>query len=197
MDSKWLKVVINEAQWQQLQRLVIDGGELDIDFTLQDPTGRVMQMESRKTENVVRIQALAEGEYKFCFDNSFSRMSPKVVFFEIIAEYDDDEDDDEDGDDWKIDAEEVKDMVDMTMEELKGIIDRSKSNLDKSIQLQNLIKVHEARDRNIAESNFSRVNVLSAVQLFVMITVGLTQVLMIRSLFQDTGRARAGLKQQT
>jgi protein ERP2 len=59
---------------------------------------------------------------------------------------------------------------------LQGIIDRAKGNLDKSLQLQNLIKIHEARDRNIAESNFSRVNTLSAIQLVVMITVGLTQV---------------------
>ena len=79
----------------------------------------------------------------------------------------------------------------------QGIIDRAKENLDKSIQLQNLIKMHEARDRNIVEANFSRVNTLSAFQLFVMVTVGLTQVLMIRSLFQDKVGGRQGFKQQT
>ena len=62
-----------------------------------------------------------EGDYRFCFDNSFSRMSPKVVFFELIAERDDDDedDDDDDGDDWTVDMEEVKDMVDLTLEDLK------------------------------------------------------------------------------
>ena len=33
---------------------VIDGGDLDIDFVLYAPDGRVLQMESRKTENVIR-----------------------------------------------------------------------------------------------------------------------------------------------
>ena len=33
---------------------VIDGGDLDIDFVLHAPDGRVLQMESRKTENVIR-----------------------------------------------------------------------------------------------------------------------------------------------
>lgn len=41
-------------------------------------------------------------------------MSPKVVFFEIISDIDEDEDDD-----WNIDQEEVKDVVDMTVEQLK------------------------------------------------------------------------------
>lgn len=62
-----------------------------------------------------RVNADVEGEYKFCFDNTFSRMSPKVVFFEIISDYDDDEDDD----DWNINHEEVVGMVDLTVEEFK------------------------------------------------------------------------------
>ena len=33
---------------------VIDGGDLDIDFSVYAPDNRVVQMESRKTENVVR-----------------------------------------------------------------------------------------------------------------------------------------------
>ncbi|PVD33661.1 hypothetical protein C0Q70_04919 [Pomacea canaliculata] len=179
-----IRAGVKECFWQHIKRessaeleyQVIDGGDLDIDFTLQSPDGRIMHMETRKTENVLKVNADVEGEYKFCFDNTFSRMSPKVVFFEIISDYDDDEDDD----DWNINHEEVVGMVDLTVEEFK-----------------NLIKVHEARDRNIAEANFIRVNVLSAVQLFVMVTVGLIQVIMIRSLFGDTNKTKPGLKQKT
>ncbi|XP_076472110.1 transmembrane emp24 domain-containing protein 1-like [Babylonia areolata] len=193
-DCFWQKIKSQVSA--ELEYQVIDGGDLDIDCAVYAPDGRVLQMESRKTENVIRFETDVEGEYKICFDNSFSRMSTKVVFFELIAEHDDDSDDDDD-DDWNIDMEEVKDMVDFTVEDLKGIIDRAKENLDKSIQLQNLIKMHEARDRNVAEANFSRVNNFSAFQLFIMITVGLTQVLMIRSLFQEKKAAHQGLKQQT
>ena len=66
-----------------------------------------------------RAETDIEGDYKFCFDNSFSRMSPKVVFFELITDHDDEEGDDDDGDDWTIDMEEVKDMVDLTLQDLK------------------------------------------------------------------------------
>lgn len=65
-----------------------------------------------------------------------------------------------------------------------------KTNLEKSQQLQNLLKNFEARDRNIQENNFTRVNLLSGFQLIVMISVGLTQVLMIRSLFSDPKSAQ-------
>jgi len=68
------------------------------------------------------------------------------------------------------------------------VIGRLKDNLDKSEQVQHILKNYEARDRNIAESNFMRVNWLSGVQLCLMISVGLVQVLMIRNLF-EIGRA--------
>ena len=67
----------------------------------------------------------------------------------------------------------------------QNIIENVKVNLEKSVQMQNLVKMFEARDRNIQENNFERVNLWSSIFLFVMISVGLTQVVMIRNLFAD------------
>ncbi len=58
-----------------------------------------------------------------------------------------------------------------------------KEHLDKSRQTQNVLRVFEARDRSTQEHNFERVNFWSGIQLFVMVSVSLMQVLMIRSLF--------------
>lgn len=33
-----------------------------------------------------RVEPTEEGDYEICFDNSFSRFSEKMVFFEIIIE---------------------------------------------------------------------------------------------------------------
>lgn len=55
-----------------------------------------------------------DGDYMFCFDNTFSAVSEKLIFFELIL---DNMDADEDPDDWK---EYVigTDMLDMKLEDI-------------------------------------------------------------------------------
>lgn len=55
-----------------------------------------------------------DGDYMFCFDNTFSSVSEKLIFFELIM---DNMDTDEDPDDWK---EYVRgtDMLDMKLEDI-------------------------------------------------------------------------------
>lgn len=67
-------------------------------------------------------------------------------------------------------------------------VDIVRGNLDRTMQMQTIMRMHEARDRNIVENNFERVNVWSCIQLFIMISVGLAQVLMIRNLFDDKSK---------
>ena len=76
------------------------------------------------------------------------------------------------------------------------MLDRMEQNLDKSRNLQTVLKMYEARDRNIVESNFDRVNLLSFIQMAIMVSVGLVQVIMIRHLFEDKHKG-SGLKTQT
>lgn len=60
---------------------VIDAthGELDISFQLTDPVGRVIVSDYKKPENSHRHQATLNGDYRFCFDNTFSMFSQKTV----------------------------------------------------------------------------------------------------------------------
>lgn len=53
---------------------------------------------------------------------------------------------------------------------------RVHSQLSKVRHLQDQLRAFEARDRNIAESNFSRVNSWSLVYIILLILVGLIQV---------------------
>jgi protein ERP2 len=80
---------------------------------------------------------------------------------------------------------------------MQGMLDKMGQNLDKSRNLQTVLKMFEARDRNIVESNFDRVNFLSCVQLFIMLSVGLVQVFLIRSLFEDKSRVGGLMKSKT
>lgn len=69
---------------------VIDGGhgDLDISFELQNPNGHPMVTEYKKSDNIHRLDLTVDGDYRFCFDNSFSSFNTKTVFFELIIEWD-------------------------------------------------------------------------------------------------------------
>jgi len=59
---------------------------------------------------------------------------------------------------------------------MKDVMSRVHSQLSKVRHLQDQLRAHEARDRNIAESNFSRVNSWSLVYIILLLLVGLIQV---------------------
>lgn len=168
---------------------------MDISVYVSGPDERILFMEQRKTENVIKFKSERKGDYKVCFDNSFSTFSNKVVFFEIFIEDGRDSDDEDEDSEHRLamreDYKAMESQLDMTVDQFLGILDRSKKNLERSVQVQTLIRMHEAKDRNTQEANFFRVNFFSCFQLAVMMVVGLGQVLMIRSLFQER-RSGAG-----
>ena len=65
-----------------------------------------------------------------------------------------------------------------------------KTNNAKSLQLQALLRAFEAKDRNVAERNYKRINFWSVVNVIVMIGVFFIQVLMVRHMFSDERKVR-------
>ncbi|GAB1605098.1 transmembrane emp24 domain-containing protein 1-like [Argonauta hians] len=168
----------------EIEYQVIDGGDMDIGFFIMAPNNNIVVAEDRKSESSHKLDVQMTGTYKICFDNTFSRFFRKVVYFDIVTE---NEEEDETGN-WTFSQEDAAELMDVKLEDFKSIVTRVKENLERSHQVQNYLKMFEARDRNIQESNFERVNWWSGFQLFLMMSVALTQVIMIRSLFDDHSR---------
>lgn len=180
---------VNEGNIIDIEYQVIDGthGELDISFRLVEPTGRVIFADFKKSENGHRLEAKMSGDYQFCFDNKFSTYNMKTVFFELIVEGSDDNT----WDNINIDDFEgltPEEALDVKVQDIHNAIYKVRNNLNKVQHLQEVLKSHEARDRNIAEENFFKVNTWSIIQIFVMLSVGLVQVVMLKSLFDNTSK---------
>ncbi|KAJ7332459.1 hypothetical protein JRQ81_014639 [Phrynocephalus forsythii] len=168
----------------EIEYQVLDGAGLDVDFLLLSPKHETLVFEQRKSDGVHTVET-EEGDYMFCFDNTFSTLSEKVIFFELIL----DNMGDEEQEDWK---KEVKGQILPTnpREPLLESVNSVKARLSKSIHIQTLLRAFEARDRNIQESNFDRVNFWSMVNLAVMVIVSAVQVYMLKSLFEDKRKIR-------
>ncbi|NXS59480.1 TMED1 protein, partial [Brachypteracias leptosomus] len=138
------------------------------------------------------VEPTEPGDYKLCFDNSFSTISEKLVFFELLFDSAQDEEEEEEGDEaeaW-VEAAEPEDALDVKIEDIKESIETMRGRLERSIQVQTLLRAFEARDRNLQESNLGRVNFWSAVNLLVLVVVAFLQVYLLKSLFEDKRTVR-------
>lgn len=180
---------VKQGETIDIEYQVIDGGhgDLDITFRLSEPQGRILYADFKKSENNHRATAEQSGDYKFCFDNTFSSYNTKTVFFELIVENDNDEwGSDED---IQFNKRDVGDeLYEMKVLDIQEVIARVRNHLTKARHFQDLFKSYEARDRNIAEENYFKVNSFSMVQVFIMISVGFIQVVMVKSLFDDRSK---------
>ncbi|XP_054646859.1 transmembrane emp24 domain-containing protein 5 isoform X4 [Dunckerocampus dactyliophorus] len=147
---------------------VLDGAGLDIDFHISSPSGQILYSDHHKS------------------DGMHTTVSEKLIFFELIL---DNMDADEEPDDWK-EYVHGTDMLDMKLEDIMDTINSVKARLGKSIQIQTVLRAFEARDRNLQESSYNRVNFWSVVNVVVMMLVSGVQVYLVRSLFEDQRKIR-------
>uniref|UniRef100_T1GT26 GOLD domain-containing protein n=1 Tax=Megaselia scalaris TaxID=36166 RepID=T1GT26_MEGSC len=115
---------------------------------------------------------MVDGDYQFCFDNTFSTFNRKTVFFELLMENDENRD--------KMGFEGLEglspeEFYDMKAEEILDYIGKIRMHLQQARQIQDILKSQEARDRNTAEENFFKVNAWSMFQIITMILTGFLQ----------------------
>jgi hypothetical protein len=64
------------------------GGETDITFSVKNPKNIQIVYDFKRREGTHRVEikdpSNGPGDYAFCFDNSFSSMAKKNVFFEFF-----------------------------------------------------------------------------------------------------------------
>ncbi|XP_007893809.1 transmembrane emp24 domain-containing protein 5 [Callorhinchus milii] len=177
---------MREGATLEIEYQVIAGAGLDVDFYLEAPNGNILQFEQRKANGVHSVET-ENGDYMFCFDNTFSSLSEKIIFFEIIL--DNMENENESSRSW----EEVVwggELHDMKLRDILQSVYNVKARLSRSSQIQGMLRAFEARDRNLQEGNYDCVNLWSAVNLTVMLIVSGLQVYMLRSLFRGDSRSR-------
>ncbi len=71
------------------------------------------------------------------------------------------------------------------VEDIKRMLKSIHSQMKDSIKFQEMIRVFEFRDRSVAERNYERVNFWSVIHIVAMLVAGITQVVLVRSLFDE------------
>lgn len=175
---------LKSGQTLEIDYQVIDGGqgELDISFHLTAPGGRVIIMDYKKPDKNHRYEVEEDGDYRICFDNRFSSFNSKTVFFEIMI--DSDEDEKEPWDDLS-EEQNQEEQYELTIQVIEEAVKKVKTHLMKVRHMQETARAYGARDFNVIEEYYKRVNYWSMLQIIVMLVVGIVQVIMVKSLFDE------------
>merc|ERR1712130_711691 len=161
---------MNKGLPWEIEYQVLEGGDLDIDFMVISPKGQILIDEKRSEEGLHEISTTDKGDYQICFNNMFSRMTDKTVFFEIFIEEDYEDYDDfpvdkgekekKKGGEWRKELEDDEATAGMLKEKVDDMVrkmTKMKTNLIRTSQFQAILRAFESKD-NILEANLKRVN---------------------------------------
>ena len=166
-------------------------GELDINFRVTTPlvkkergsVATVLHSENKQGEGRHVFHPETIGDYKTCFDNKFSYLNTKTVYFSIETDEVEEQDVVKD---FFLEFEEQQ--YHEASEEIHQRLKRMSLELSTSLYLQNKIKATNTKDRSIAEANFARVNTTSFFYLFLILASGAFQTVVVKNLFEDPRR---------
>ena len=166
-------------------------GELDINFRLTTPlvkkergsVATVLHSENKQGEGRHVFHPESVGDYKTCFDNKFSYLNTKTVYFSIETDEVEEQDVVKD---FILEFEEQQ--YHEASEEIHQRLKRMSLELSTSLYLQNKIKATNTKDRSMAEANFARVNTTSLFYLFLILASGAFQTVVVKNLFEDPRR---------
>lgn len=163
---------------------VIAGSGLDVSFSLISPNGHRIISEFRKSDGIHMVEHTEDGDYRICFDNSFSQMSLKMVYFEVVLNAQS-----VTKEEWDFGAKEDS-LLEYTLQDIRTSLEKVRAHLDRTRLLQAALRASEARDRYLLEDNLWRVSFWSCVLLLVMLGVASAQIYTLKKLFDDKKKVR-------
>lgn len=156
---------------------VIEGGFLDIDFNVRDPTGSIIYSQDRESSGRLSFTATTEGRYSFCFNNHMSTVTPKEVMFAI-----------ESGDDKplvdKFDDYSSLEKEEIQPEKLEKMIRELKWSIHRIKEEQDYMEVRDRVHSKINESTNLRVTWWVFFEASMVLGVTIAQIIYLKRFFE-------------
>ncbi len=162
----------NNSKNYVLRYDVLKGGNMDVDVYVVAPYRRAIYSTLKKVRDVFSFESMP-GEYSICFDNQFSRMTPKTIFLSLqeqrldtlVAEAGND-------------APTANTLVDAALENIHQAATRV-------VGYQTAYRIIEARGQYIADSLNRKVQWWSLGQSVIILIIGFGQIFVLKMLFLE------------
>lgn len=147
---------------------VIEGGFLDIDVSIYDPSNSLIHQEPKASSGKYTIEADKDGPYKYCFSNKMSTVTPKVVMFTIETAREVQH---------KLTGAQDQEKLNDMLKDLTNSITSVKHELE-------YLSVRDKIHRQINDSTNSRVTVWTWVEFLILLVVSFGQVYYLKRFFE-------------
>jgi len=148
---------------------VAEGGFLDVDVSLTDPSGSVLYSANQETEGRFRFSASMQGNYVFCFSNAMSTVTPKVLKFKMIV----------------VQPREA-DSSDMSDEDkkIKGMIGDLRNQLREVKEEQDYMEIRDTAHGEINRNTNRRVVIWACFEFSLLLCMTVGQIYYIKRFFE-------------
>jgi protein ERP2 len=171
--------------------LVISPNNLDITYKVFSATKEFISHE-RQSGFWARFHTSyeGEGEYRFCFDNTYTLVDTKHVFFGLTTnnEYQDPQFLNLEKYKYLPEKDKLGDDLGLKIGYFKSQLEKMFISFEEVQRIQDIYKEHESISRQVAEVTNAVVNVWSMLSLFLMVVSSFAQVFFIKCLFDSNSR---------
>lgn len=144
---------------------VLDGGSLDIDLTIKDPTNYIIHSEQRQSSGRYTIEANQDGQHTYCFSNKMSTVATKIVMFNVELN------------EVKKESDHEQDRLQNMVTELSGLVTGVKHEMD-------FLAARDTIHRRINEVTNGRVTMWSFIEVCLTLIVAVGQTYFIKQFFE-------------
>ncbi|KAG0315262.1 p24 complex component [Linnemannia gamsii] len=143
-----------------------DGGNLDVDFWITNPSGELVEDAKRSPSETFNHVAKVKGRHEYCFSNAFSTVTDKTLSFNVMV--------------IKPYVEDSTQKVDPLANEIRELA----AGIEEIIDEQEYTIARERTHRNTAESTNSRVMWWSLFQSGILFVVCAFQITYLKRFFE-------------
>ncbi|XP_061905860.1 transmembrane emp24 domain-containing protein 1-like isoform X1 [Entelurus aequoreus] len=162
---------------------VVGPPNVDVGFVMMSPSGRREAYDYRRSQAVHNVAQTEEGDYKLCFDNSFSRRKEKLLFFAIVITTS--SNDTDDYEDLAADIITLDDM-ELTLDDIRTKMEKVYLSIQRGRLIQLMLRTFDTRDVHLQEDNLWKVTFWSFISIVCVLTVAGVQVYTLQSFFSNT-----------
>lgn len=151
---------------------VVKGGLNDVDLVISDPGKNEIAKKTHSHYESIVFAPKENGEYSFCFDNQFSSISHKVIFFELS------------GRDTLRDEAGLEENVGPSSM-VEALTEKIHEHLSASEDYQTELRAKKLSDRLFALDLIDHTTLWSAVVSVIIVVTVIAQVAVLKSFFKD------------
>ncbi|XP_051904926.1 transmembrane emp24 domain-containing protein 1-like [Hippocampus zosterae] len=157
---------------------VIGQPNLDVGFVMISPSGDREIDDKRKNHAIHKLERTYQGDYQLCFDNTFSKMKAKTLFFTLLISSANDAAEDE--------RKASNDTLEVKLQDFKTRLDMLHRQIQRSRVIQLMLRTFDTKDQLLQDDNLSMVNFWSCFSMVLVLVVAFSQVRILESLFPES-----------